>query len=210
VIMKIRRKLSLLLALCMAVLFTACGKEVVDFEEQITTDGNIVTQSTGTEASGEEASATATAMNEAYTADMDVQETVAEEPVDDSAYLPIEGEYYYDLENVVLYLYLYDELPPNYITKDEANALGWSGGSVERYEEGAAIGGDQFGNREGLLPKADGRSYTECDIDTYGEDSRGAKRLLFSNDGLYFYTEDHYESFHEVIVQEDYTVEVME
>lgn len=208
--MKIKRKLSLLLALCMAVLFTACGKEAVDFEEQIATDGNIVTQSTGTEVSGEETSATATAMDEAYTADMDVQETVAEEPVDNSAYLPIEGEYYYDLENVVLYLYLYDELPPNYITKDEANALGWSGGSVERYEEGAAIGGDRFGNREGLLPKADGRSYTECDIDTCGEDSRGAKRLLFSNDGLYFYTEDHYESFHEVIVQEDYTVEVME
>ena len=57
------------------------------------------------------------------------------------------------------------------------------------------IGGDRFGNYEGLLPEADGRSYTECDIDTLGADSRGAKRIVFSNDGLIYYTEDHYESF---------------
>ncbi len=122
--------------------------------------------------------------------------------------LPVEGGSYYDMENVVLYLYLYGELPPNYITKEEAEALGWSGGSVEKYEAGAAIGGDRFGNREGLLPAAQGRKYTECDIDTLGADTRGAKRLVFSNDGLYFYTTDHYESFSEVVVSEDYTVEV--
>ena len=124
------------------------------------------------------------------------------------AELPVEGGSYYDMENVVLYLYLYGELPPNYITKEEAEALGWSGGSVEKYEAGAAIGGDRFGNREGLLPAAQGRKYTECDIDTLGSDTRGAKRLVFSNDGLYFYTADHYESFSEVVVSEDYTVEV--
>ena len=124
------------------------------------------------------------------------------------AELPVEGGSYYDMENVVLYLYLYGELPPNYITKEEAEALGWSGGSVEKYEAGAAIGGDRFGNREGLLPAAQGRKYTECDIDTLGADTRGVKRLVFSNDGLYFYTTDHYESFSEVVVSEDYTVEV--
>ncbi len=120
--------------------------------------------------------------------------------------LPIEGESYYDVENVVLYLYLYEELPDNYITKSEAGKLGWEGGSVEKYKEGAAIGGDRFGNREGLLPKDDGRTYTECDIDTDGAGSRGAKRLVFSNDGLYYYTEDHYESFDEVTVTDDYEV----
>lgn len=122
--------------------------------------------------------------------------------------LPVEGGSYYDVENVVLYLYLYGELPPNYITKEEAEALGWSGGSVEKYEAGAAIGGDRFGNREGLLPAERGREYTECDIDTLGADTRGGKRLVFSNDGLYFYTADHYESFSEVVVSEDYQVEV--
>jgi hypothetical protein len=110
-------------------------------------------------------------------------------------WLPEEGEYYYDVENVVLYLYLYEELPDNYITKSEARKLGWEGGSVEKYQGGAAIGGDRFGNREGLLPEAEGRDYTECDIDTLGAKSRGAKRIVFSDDGLIYYTDDHYESF---------------
>lgn len=120
--------------------------------------------------------------------------------------LPIEGEYYYDVVNVVLYLELYGELPPNYITKDEARELGWEGGSVEDYLDGAAIGGDRFGNREGLLPEKSGRKYTECDIDTDGYYSRGSRRLVFSNDGLYFYSSDHYETFKEVTVTEDYEV----
>lgn len=109
--------------------------------------------------------------------------------------LPQEGEYYYDLENVVLYLEYYGTLPDNYITKKEAQALGWSGGSVERYLEGAAIGGDRFGNREGLLPDAPGRTWTECDINTLGASSRGAERIVFSNDGLIYYTGNHYDSF---------------
>jgi len=57
------------------------------------------------------------------------------------------------------------------------------------------IGGDRFGNYEGLLPDAEGRTWTECDIDTLHEKNRGAKRIVFSNDGLIYYTEDHYESF---------------
>lgn len=120
--------------------------------------------------------------------------------------LPEYGSYYYDVENVVLYLTAYEELPPNYITKNEARELGWDGGSVEDYLEGAAIGGDVFGNREGLLPEDTGRIYTECDIDTDGYSSRGSRRLVFSNDGLYFYTSDHYETFSEVTVTEDYEV----
>ena len=135
-------------------------------------------------------------------------ESADESPADDetNADLPVYGDYYYDLVNVVLYLDLYDELPPNYITKNEARDLGWEGGSMEDYLEGAAIGGDTFGNREGLLPKADGRTYTECDIDTDGYGSRGARRLVFSNDGLYFYTADHYETFDQVTVTAEYEV----
>lgn len=123
-----------------------------------------------------------------------------------AADLPEYGKYYYDVESVVLYLDAYGELPPNYITKSEARDLGWEGGSVERYQDGAAIGGDRFSNREGLLPEAKGRSYTECDIDTDGYGSRGARRLIFSSDGLYFYTSDHYESFTELTVTDDYEV----
>jgi guanyl-specific ribonuclease Sa len=57
------------------------------------------------------------------------------------------------------------------------------------------IGGNTFGNREGLLPSKKGRTYTECDIDTLGAKARGIKRIVFSNDGLIYYTDDHYESF---------------
>ena len=79
------------------------------------------------------------------------------------------------------------------ITKKEAKALGWEGGSLEPYAPGMCIGGDRFGNYEGLLPEED--TYTECDIDTLGAKSRGAKRIVFSDDGDIYYTEDHYETF---------------
>ena len=116
------------------------------------------------------------------------------EPEETEALLDIDG-WYYSAEDVALYLVTYGELPSNFITKNEARDLGWEGGSVQRYKEGAAIGGDKFGNREGILPKASGRQYYECDIDTDGKSSRGAKRIVFSNDGLIYYTEDHYETF---------------
>lgn len=123
-----------------------------------------------------------------------VETTVNTETEETQSLLDPDG-WYYSAEDVALYLVTYDELPDNFITKSEARDLGWEGGSVQKYLEGAAIGGDKFGNREGILPKADGRQYYECDIDTDGESSRGAKRLVYSNDGLIYYTEDHYESF---------------
>lgn len=105
-------------------------------------------------------------------------------------------------EDVALYIHTYGKLPPNYISKVEAQDLGWEGGSVERYAPGKCIGGSKFGNYEGLLPKANGRQYYECDIDTLGASSRGAKRIVYSNDGLIYYTDDHYESF-ELLYGED-------
>ena len=102
---------------------------------------------------------------------------------------------YTSKEDVALYIHTYGHLPGNFITKKEAQALGWSGGSLEPYAPGKCIGGSHFGNYEGLLPEAEGRSYTECDIDTLGAGSRGAKRIVFSNDGLIYYTGDHYERF---------------
>ena len=98
-------------------------------------------------------------------------------------------------EDVALYIHLYSHLPRNFITKKEAEKLGWPGGSLEPYAPGMCIGGSRFGNYEGLLPEAEGRSYTECDIDTLGAEKRGAKRIVFSNDGLIYYTEDHYKTF---------------
>ena len=96
-------------------------------------------------------------------------------------------------EDVALYIHLYGCLPDNFMTKNEARKLGWEGGGLEKFAPGMCIGGDRFGNYEGLLPED--RAYTECDIDTMGAKSRGAKRIVFSDDGLIYYTEDHYESF---------------
>ena len=99
---------------------------------------------------------------------------------------------YTTAEDVSLYLWTYGELPDNFITKNEARSLGWEGGSLEPYAPGKCIGGDRFGNYEEILPTD--RKYRECDIDTLGATKRGAKRLVFSDD-LIYYTEDHYESF---------------
>ncbi|MGN1399540.1 MAG: ribonuclease domain-containing protein [Erysipelotrichaceae bacterium] len=106
-----------------------------------------------------------------------------------------QDKYYYDKENVALYIHTYNQLPANYVTKQQAQDAGWSGGSVEKYLPDMAIGGDVFANFEENLPVKDGRIYYECDIDTHNQDSRGAKRIVFSNDGLIYYTDDHYETF---------------
>ena len=120
------------------------------------------------------------------------QEAETEEPTE--ALLDPDGSYT-TKEDVALYIYTYGELPVNFMTKKEARALGWEGGGLDRYADGMCIGGDRFGNYEGILPDADGRTWTECDIDTLHAKSRGAKRIVFSNDGLIYYTDDHYESF---------------
>ena len=124
----------------------------------------------------------------------DLTEAPAETGAPDVAFLDENGSYT-TKEDVALYLHQYGHLPPNFITKKEAQALGWSGGSLEPYAPGKCIGGSQFGNYEGLLPKSPGRTYTECDINTLGKSKRGAERIVFSNDGLIFYSGDHYESF---------------
>ena len=76
-------------------------------------------------------------------------EPAAEEEPEEPVLLDEDGTYN-SAEDVSLYLYTYDHLPDNYITKDEARELGWTGGSVEQ---------------------------------------------AAPNDGLIYYTEDHYESF---------------
>ncbi len=120
------------------------------------------------------------------------------EPVYQGITVEKNGEYT-DKEHVALYIHTYGKLPSNYITKNEAEDLGWnsSKGNLWKVAPGKSIGGSYFGNYEGLLPKKNGRKYYECDIDFDGG-YRNAKRIIYSNDGLVFYTEDHYETFEQL------------
>ena len=102
-------------------------------------------------------------------------------------------------EDVAEYLHTYGHLPDNFITKNEAKALGWNSqaGNLDEVAPGMSIGGDSFGNREGALPKEKGRKYYECDVN-YEGGYRGGERLVYSNDGLIYYTADHYETFEQL------------
>lgn len=106
-----------------------------------------------------------------------------------------ENGIYDSRDDVALYIHTYGHLPKNYITKKDAEALGWQGGSLSDYAPDKCIGGDRFGNYESRLPKAKNRTYKECDIDTLGKKKRGTKRIIYSNDGLIYYTDNHYKSF---------------
>ncbi|WP_046225301.1 ribonuclease [Paenibacillus dauci] len=102
-------------------------------------------------------------------------------------------------DGVADYLRQHNELPCNYITKKEAEKLGWDAGkgNLDKVAPGKSIGGDVFGNREGLLPRASGRKWHEADIN-YTSGFRGADRILYSTDGLIYKTTNHYKSFQQM------------
>ncbi|MBQ9208656.1 MAG: hypothetical protein IJ149_03620 [Oscillospiraceae bacterium] len=93
-------------------------------------------------------------------------------------------------EDIALYIRKFGCLPTNFITKKEAKALGWEGGDLWEYADGKSIGGDYFGNYEGVLPPG---KYRECDVN-YSGGKRGAERIVYSDTAIY-YTDDHYETF---------------
>jgi len=109
--------------------------------------------------------------------------------------------WYSTMEEVAVYIASYRRLPGNYLTKNQAARLGWSSsaGNLGQVAPGQSIGGDRFGNYEGLLPDRRGRSWTECDIDFTGG-YRNGKRIVYSNDGLIYYTANHYSTFTQVEV----------
>lgn len=109
----------------------------------------------------------------------------------------VESGEYVTADEVAAYIKEFHKLPGNYITKKEAQSLGWSGGPLKKYAPGKSIGGDVFTNRQGVLPHIESK-YIECDIDANGT-SRGPKRIVYSTeDYKVYYTEDHYETFKEI------------
>ena len=190
--LKFKRIKALLLALILSLSLTACSEEVTGaiVDEVIDIAVSEVVDVL-TEDSGETADAESPPAQEESSAEEAAPE---ETPAEEVPAIDEDGSYT-TKEDVALYIHTYGHLPDNFITKKEAEALGWSGGGLDDYAYGCSIGGNRFGNYEGLLPEANGRTYTECDIDTMHASKRGAKRIVFSNDGLIFYTDDHYESF---------------
>lgn len=193
VIEMIKRVWAFLLALALALGLSACGGPAAQPPLSAPSAPAVQEPSGAPETSPAETQQPA---DPAPEASEEASSAPSQEPPEESAPTVAEDGWYSSKEEVALYIHLYGHLPDNYLTKKEAQDLGWTGGSVERYAgEGTAIGGSRFGNYEGLLPEAKGRVYTECDIDTVGASSRGAKRVVFSNDGLVYYTGDHYKSF---------------
>ena len=165
--------LPLILIISLLLLVTGCQKKPV------TQQPEQPWQTTATEQD-------ATASTEQPT---EASEAASQSPSD---LIPEDGTYT-TKEDVALYIHTYGKLPQNFITKKAAKKLGWQGGSLEDYAPGKCIGGDYFGNYEGLLPED--KEYHECDIGTLGKSKRGAKRIIYSDDGYIYYTGDHYESF---------------
>ena len=111
----------------------------------------------------------------------------------------VEDGSYTSKDEVALYIHEFGHLPDNFITKTAAKKAGWvsSKGNLDDVCPGKSIGGSEFYNDDGQLPDAKGRRWKECDIG-YTGGYRGAERIVFSNDGLIFYTGDHYRTFEQL------------
>ena len=169
----------------------AAGLSETSAAEDAELSGTEVTRT----ASGETAPDSAEEVGKGTEKDLSGQETggnLSEQKLD-------ENGSYTSKEEVALYIHLYGHLPSNYITKKQAEKLGWDShaGNLQDVAPGKSIGGSHFGNYEGLLPDAKGRNYYECDIN-YEGGYRGAERIIYSDDGLVFYTADHYKSFEQL------------
>lgn len=106
---------------------------------------------------------------------------------------------YTNKADVALYLDTFGRLPENFITKKQAEKAGWNSkeGNLWEVAPGKSIGGSHFGNYEEQLPEKEGRKYYECDIN-YDGSYRSGERIIYSNDGLIYYTGDHYKTFEQL------------
>ena len=191
-------RLTILLGMLSVFLLTGCTEEEVDqFITIVLSENSSAKSDPESESIVNPDSSESSAESDFWLEDSDESKPSTgdlNDPAGPGAHLDEYGTYT-SKEDVAEYLHTYNDLPENFITKKEAEELGWTGGSLEEYAPGMCIGGDRFGNYEKLLPVKKGRTYYECDIDTLGAKKRGTKRIVYSNDGLIYYTEDHYESF---------------
>lgn len=189
-----RKFLSFLVTLLLLFGIVGCKNNQKSQDVSSSTTSSAVLSSTESSSSSSSTTSSSSSSSTESSSSSSSTESSSSSSSTESAVIDENGSYT-SKDDVALYIHVYGRLPSNFISKNEAEKLGWSGGSLEPYAPGKCIGGSRFGNYEGLLPKKSGRTYTECDIDTLGKKSRGAKRIVFSNDGLIYYTDDHYASF---------------
>lgn len=177
----------------------ACTRQEAKKESAKTESSKIESSKTESVKDGKSQSKESTSKEEETTTITESEEETLQESATKKEVQVEENGNYTSKEEVALYIHTYGKLPVNYITKKEAQDMGWdpSKGNLSDILPGMSIGGSAFGNYEGALPRANGRRYFECDID-YDGGYRGAKRLVYSNDGLVFYTEDHYNTFEQI------------
>lgn len=108
----------------------------------------------------------------------------------------VEDGTYTSKDEVAAYIHEFGRLPSNFISKTKARNAGWesSKGNLDEVLPGMSIGGSVFYDDDDQLPDAPGRTWKECDIN-YTGGYRGSERIVFSNDGLVYYTADHYKTF---------------
>ena len=184
-----RRLAALALTLAFALSFCACSN-LADAALSEAADA-VLSQA---QSALDEAAQSSTAADSEAISSADEQDNQEEAGLKEQALA--EDGWYYSRDDVALYLHTYNHLPTNYLTKNEAEALGWNNkeGNLWDVADGCCIGGNRFGNYEGKLPEKSGRTWHECDVNYQGG-YRGSDRLLYSTDGLIYYTDDHYESF---------------
>lgn len=109
--------------------------------------------------------------------------------------IPLSPEISYtSAKEIALYLHTFGQLPHNFITQEVAASLGWDGGDLWAVAQGMSIGGDLYSDSSGLLPEQEERTWRICDVN-YRGGARGDERIVYSSDGLIFYTSDLGASF---------------
>lgn len=188
--MRVKRKAAWLAALLLAVLpvVTGCGtlKESTEAPTKASAQTTVEALSETTAAQGTAGDITSVTAGKKQTEEPAKTQTEESGPITDP-------------QEIADYIFAHGQLPDNFITKEEAKALGWDSGRnyVGDVAPGKSIGGDRFGNYQGQLPKAKGRKFYECDVNYKGK-KRGEERIIYSSDGHVWYTKDHYETFEEL------------
>ena len=126
--------------------------------------------------------------------ELEEEEYVPRDPVPRYAIDP-DGPYE-DVEDITLYLDTFNELPSNFITYDDAVDRGFTSGdtNLDDVTDGELVGDIPFDSSDyEAIPTSEERTYLKAFVSYEGGDHDG-EYVIYSNDGLVFYTPDNFDS----------------